>query len=485
MMEDLHQRIDRERKTANPNATDLTVFRRYTEGDQDATLTAEQKALLGTAAKHVYADNMADTVISAWASRLTLSGFAVEDGAVQAFLDDLYTRNGLGDLSYDANYATSRDGNHALMLRWLPDDRPLDPEMLETGDLPTERRAGRVTIHAEDWWDGTRGVWIAYDDQGRPAYAVKDFETWMVDGDGNGRLRKRRTVYFPGALHRYVQEGSGWRPFALPGDPPGTDGIVPWTKRDGSDLGIPVIHLSFPRFGKRRYGISELAGGFLANQDHLNDIQQDLIAAARLLGFQVITATGADFKTTPKIQPGTFLHTSNDAARFGAIPPGDLTQLIDAHGTKLQTIARTTATPQHVITGGDWPAGIALVQAEKPLIAKVRRLARVIGPAWATVAHRATEMANAFGGAALDEDDLITARFDDPEQLDALAEAEVMLARVRAQAELEALSDEQSLVALGLSEQEAAARIARKGQRAEMAASSFTRAFDRGDIGGA
>jgi hypothetical protein len=485
MAEDLHKQIDRERKAANPAASDLAVFRRYVEGDQDATLTADQKALLGAAAKHTYSDNMADTVISAWASRLTLTGFAVEDSAVEAFLnDDLYVRNGLGDLSYDTNYATARDGNHALMLRWLPDDRPADLDRIgEDGEVPTDRRAGRVTIHAEDWWDGKSGIWVAYDDRGRPAYAVKDFTQVMVDDTGNARERQRRTVYFPGMIHRYIKDG-GWQPFVLPTDPPGTDGIVPWTKRDGSDLGIPVVHFSFPRFGKRRYGVSELAGGFLANQDHLNDVQQDLTAAARLIGFQVMTATGASFKETPKIQPGTFLHTSSEAARFGSIPPGDLTQLIETHGLKLQTVARTTATPAHIITGGDWPAGIALVQAEKPLIAKVRRLSRVIGPAWGTVAHRATEMVNAFGGMSLDEDAPITTRFDDPEQLDTLAQAEVLAAQVRAQTEMEALSDEASLIALGLTEAEARERIERKAGRREAAMTSFQSAFDRGDIGG-
>jgi hypothetical protein len=55
---------------------------------------------------------------------------------------------------------------------------------------------------------------------------------------------------------------------------------------------------------------------------------------------------------------------------------------------------------------------------------------------------------------------------------------------VRAQTEMEALSDEASLIALGLTEAEARERIERKAGRREAAMTSFQSAFDRGDIGG-
>lgn len=463
--EALHAQIDRERKATSPQVSDLKIYRRYVEGNHDATLSPEMKTLLGAASKYPYADNVADMVLAAWSSRLTLTAFEVDDEPVREFLDDFYTRNHLGDLSYDTNYATGRDGNHALMLRWLSDDRASQPLSLEAEapDVVPSRTTGQVTVHTEDWWDGECGVWVAYDDRGRPAYAVKEFLQPIVQDDGRVVQKKRRTVYFPGRIERYIEEGRGWAAYSLP-DEPGH--IVPWTKRDGSPLGIPVVHFSFPRFGKRRYGVSELAGGFLASQDHLNDVQQDLTAAARLLGFQILWSTGVAWQTTPKLEPGTFLYAEGDAAKFGNIPAGDLKQLIDTHGLKLQTIARMTATPIHIITGGDWPAGIALVQAEKPLIAKVMRLAAAIGPSWATVAHRATEMTNAFGNAGLDEDALIAAVFANPEQLDQLAQAQVDETKAKALVAREMLSDRQSLIDFGLTEQEADDILRRRDERA-------------------
>jgi hypothetical protein len=58
-------------------------------------------------------------------------------------------------------------------------------------------------------------------------------------------------------------------------------------------------------------------------------------------------------------------------------------------------------------------------------------------------------------------------RFADPEQLDQLAQAEVAKAKADAQMALELLNDEESLVAVGLTEEEARKRIQRRQQRAE------------------
>jgi hypothetical protein len=459
MAEGLHAQIERERRAAFPNAADLIEFRRYVAGDQDGTIGFEQKQILGTVAKHPFADNVADMMISATAARLDLTGFTSPGDAVAAFLtDDLFVRNQMGDLGYDCHYAASRDGNHAVMLNWEADERARQP------NTPGGPIGGRVTLHLEDWWDGTTGIFVAHGRNGRPSYAVKDFREMIGDPP---RDRLRRNIYFPGEIHRFIKEGGEWSPYPLDGEP--ANGIVAWTRADGRPLGIPVVPFSNPRFGRRLYGSSDLAGGFLAVQDQLNDIQMDVTAAARLLAFQIITATGVTFPKDPVIAPGTMLQASKETARFGAIPAGDITQLTEAHGLKLQTVARNASVPIHIITGGNWPAGIALVQAEKPLITKVERLAKTIGPSWATVAHRATEIANAFGRAQLDEDSPIAAVFAAPEKLDPLAVAEVRKMEAEAQAAIEMLTDRESLIAIGIPEVEADARL----QRRQAAAAQF------------
>jgi hypothetical protein len=463
MPESLHEQIDRERGTTQPNAADLETYRLYAAGEHTSTLTPRQKAILGGASRQPYSDNVADMVIAAWSNRLKLRGFHCEDEGVQTFLDEFYTHNQLASMSYDINYAVGRDGNHAVILRWLPDDAPpMEESDNEEPPIPPRVTGGQVTAHNEDWWDGKQGVWVAYDDRGRPAYAVKDFVTLVGDPPHKA---DRRTVYFTDRIERYIKDGGGWQPYPLPDEP----WPVPWVKQDGAPLGIPVIHYSFPRFGKRRYGISELAGGFLGNQDHINDMQQDLTAAARLLGFQILWSTGIEWAENPVLEPGVLLHADAPDAAFGVLPAGDIKQIRDAHGTKLQTIARMTMTPIHIIQGGTWPAGIALVQADKPLIAKCMRLMESIGPSHTTKAHRATEMANAFGGAGLNEDALITSVFADPEQLDQLAQAELDEAKAKALKAREELKDRKSLIDIGLTEEEVEEILTDREEQAQKA----------------
>jgi hypothetical protein len=140
--------------------------------------------------------------------------------------------------------------------------------------------------------------------------------------------------------------------------------------------------------------------------------------------------------------------------------PGDLSQLESYHQRLLGVIARDTATPEHLIGAGAWPSGIAIQRADTPQIAKVRRLATTVGPAWATLGHRATEMANAFGGLALDEDALVTALFAPPEQLDPESKAVAAKADAEAFATLDQISDPLLMAKTGLVSREEAEQVA-------------------------
>jgi len=463
-MESIHERVKREREAALGDAAKVRAYREYAEGDQRGTISAEQKRILGEVVGNDFADNVCDLALSTAASRLELTGFDVADGAeVETdFLADLYTKNQLGDLQYDVHYRTTRDGNHALGLRWLPDDRRRNEATDPDAETPPTRSSGRVTVHHEPWWDGRdTGVFVAYDEAGAPAYAVKDFSQVMGDPP---RPRLRRTIYFPDHLERYLKDGDGWAAFALPSDPP--NGIVPWTKADGTPLGIPIIHFPNGRFGRAPYGASDLAGGVLGLQDELNDLQRDITAAGRLTAYQMLTVTGAKIENL-RVGPGRVIGSERADARIGAIPAGDMSQLLAGHAMKLATIARNTATPIHLIAGGDWPSGAALLRAEMPLVAKVQRMGKTIGPAWATLAHRATEIANAFGGLRLDEAKLITAVFAPPEKLDAQTLADIDKARVGVYAALAMLDDPVLIRKTGLlTEDEVTAMVADRTRRA-------------------
>lgn len=412
MPETLHERIERERKEAQPHAADVPVYRRYARGDQDKVMSADQMRQIAGITKHKFADNACGKILALIASRLEFTGWrtdGTDDGSVQRFLDTVFYKNQLGDVQFTTHYASSRDSNSALTLGWKAGATPAD---------------GRPVIHRDPWWDGKTGMFVAYGDDREKVYAVKDFYVTMGDPP---KPRLRRIVYWPDRIDRFILSGKQWQPF----DPSGNDQpSVPWTKRDNSPLGIPVVHFANGSDEDSPYGISVLGGGVVGLQDHLNDVHWDITVAARLVGFPMFTATGyqppmINGQAQPlKTGPGTVLTSTSPQTKFDVVQPGDLKQLIDVYQMKLRALASNTHTPEHVITGSEWPSGLALIRAEMPLIDQVKRLAKTYGPSWQEVGHRCTEIQNAFGASKLNEDALITAQFADPERLDEQAQAE-------------------------------------------------------------
>lgn len=415
----IHTQIEAERKAAQPGAEMVSRFRAYARGRQRGTLTAGQARILRGLLGNLFADNVCGMVLDQLAARLQLARFAVEADearaaagqAVETALRQIWTTTQLPALAGAAHYATLRDGNHAIALAW--DD-------------------GRVRLARERWWNGTSGMFVAYDAGERPSYAVKDWQA--PEG-------QRRTIWWPDRIERYLAQGDGWRPYQLPGD----DGAwpVPWVDRRGAPLGIPVVHLAClerPNDGDQKgdpsplYGTSILDGGLLGLQDEINDVQRDISAAARFAGYQMLWGTGitpqrdeAGNEVPLIVEPGAFFRDESPDAAFGALPAGSLQELERTLTIKLQAVSRQSAVPQHLIAG-DWPSGEALLRAERPLTDRCEALIRVIGPSWASVAHKATLLLNTFGGLALDPTLLIAAVYAPAERRDPLTRAQVATA---------------------------------------------------------
>lgn len=418
--ESIHTRIERERRAAAPSKfswSDLKRFREYARGRQRGTLNADQIRILQSVIGNKFSDNILKMIVSVHANRLRIARYDVEDDTVRDFIFDTWVKNQLPDLFADAIFATIRDGNHAVSLNWLPIDDPDD----EYG--------GRVVLLRERWWDGTEGIFVMYGDDGRPAYAVKEWKT--LEG------LQRRNVYFPEVFFRYVFDGGSWQPYALPGDPLAQNelgepvsGVIPWIKRDGAAIGIPIIHIANGSDDDSFYGASLLDGGPLAFQDQINAIQHDITAAAMLNGSPQTYSRGFMLPPDPEdptkklrivTGPGAHHHNDEATAEWGVIPGGDVSTLRDSYNLKIEAVCRNTSTPNHLITG-QWPSGEAIFRAEMPLVQSTRKLAESVGPAASSIMHRATEIANTFGrGPYLDEDALIQTRFEPPEQRDALA----------------------------------------------------------------
>lgn len=430
----IHDIIKRDREAAQPEAKMVSVFREYYRGRQKGTHATSQTKLLRGVLGNLFAENVCKKIITEAASRHELRRFEVGNQPVQDWLDKFLIKNHLADLQQQAGIAMLRDGTTALSLRWQAEN-------------PERPSIGRVTVHRERWWDGTQGVFVAYDATSEPSYAVRDWKQQISD-----QTATRRVIWFPDHIERYIASGDGWTAYEASGDPEGSTGIVPWTKRDGAPLGLPVIVLPNGSDNDTAYGASELDGGVLGLQDEVNDVHRDITAAARLTGFQMYWATGTtperDDAGIPKpinVGPGQVLQTSDPNARYGVLPAGNMEQLQTALMVKISAMCRMTDTPLHVITG-EWPSGAALLRAEMPLVAKVSRLNKTTGPAWTTLAHRSTEIQNTFGELEqLDENAMIAAVFAPPERLDALTQAEIAAAH-------ESLRTRQGLREIGYAE---------------------------------
>lgn len=403
----MHLQIEEDRKKAFPEAPLIAVFRRYVRGRQNATYTPNQQIILRGVNGNRKADNLCNKVVTETSNRLKLLRFNVAVESVRKFLDELYTKNQLAKLAKDVHLATVRDGNFCLSLNY-------------------DVEASRVTIHKEKWYDGKSGIFVGYGDNGQPAYAFKDWKT--------SRGKERRIIWWPDKIERYIRDGDGWKPFILDEDQ--GQWPVPWVRPDGTPLGLPIIHFANGSDDDSFYGASLLDGGVLGMQDDVNDAQVNITSSARLTGAQMLFFFGigpdldeATGQPKPmRVGPGAVFTSENPDAKAGAIPAGDLSQLKEAYQIKIQALARMTNTPMYLITGGDWPSGEALLQANQPLIEQVEALAESIGPAWATVAHRATELANVFGKAGLDEDAFIQAVFQPVNTRDPLTQSTIATA---------------------------------------------------------
>lgn len=399
-VQQLHQKIEHDRKVSLPEGAsweDVKTYRRYDRGIQGTTLSPSQQRMLRGLLGRNFADNVVHKIVFEHANRVTLLSFEVEDTAVKKHLDEFCIKNAMPDLSADADYAVVRDGNHALGLRWHDGQQ-------------------RVIAGRERFWDGTNGVFFNYGDDGLLEYAVKE---WEFDGD------KYRTVFWDDRIERYINRIGTWERRQLPSD---DTWPMPWVKRDGSPLHIPLVHLAGISDDDTKYGASIMAGGVLGLQDDINDIQRDITIAARMTAYQMYYATGVTSGDDDDIEvgPGMMLQNESPDAKYGVLAAGDLSQIIKGHDVKLQTISYNTATPLHLITGGNWPSGEALLRSEMPLNQSSERLVNSIQPSWTTFAHREVEIHNTFSSDPnLNEDVMITAKFAPTDKKDEMALTEV------------------------------------------------------------
>ena len=417
---ELQGRIEADRKAAFPKPGDINAYRNYARGRQRSTLTPDQRKVLTGVVGNQYCDNVCKRILVVLTGRIRLLKLNAPDKAMQAFLDELFVKNKLKRLSKKIHWMMWRDCAAGLTLKWDAD-------------------GARVKTLPERIWNGRDGIYFNYTDDGEVEYAVKE---WRERNNNNAL---RRTVFWANRIERYISQGNGWEWLVDDNSDEGTDaengapGRHWWTSdrtKNGEPLGHAAVH--FPRDiypadasdqdkdneGDNYQGVSMLSGGMLGIQDNINDHHMTLTAAARHLGYQIVTGTGitprfdvSGNEIPIKIRPGTLLLDKNVQAKFGFIPAGDVTQLIAALDKELEAAARTAVIPEHEIKG-QWPSGEAIMQANQPLVDQANDGVDCVFTQWQAVAVKAARIHNTFAPANLNDRSLIMPEFDDTERYD-------------------------------------------------------------------
>jgi hypothetical protein len=446
----IHEQIDNDRGRRKKYWSKIPTYRLYAAGEQQFKLPPKIKEILEGLTEHEFQDNVCGQIIAEARDRCTFEGWAVsgpkEDkdpseeppkppvipgvpnppppkvvpspesqaaDKVEQFLSDLYATCNVDRRSGEVHYDAFRDADTFVCLEW------------DAGEKREDMRRDQA-------WDGNSGTYMAYGDNDRPKYAVRQ---WVEDTEEKWW---RKNIYWPDRIERYVSKdmGTSWQRNPLPikdefGKQVGVEAWpVPWLDDEGQPMGIPVIHFLNSGKGELLYGTSELAGGVLGAQDHLTSMQYDMAGGSRMTAFQIYTAVGVALNTKLNVGAGELWIADKPDAAFGVLPPGDMSQIISVYMLKLQRLSQMTRTPYHIITGGDWPSGEALMRAEQPAIGKAESQIKRLKDCWVQVAHMAIKIHNRFGsGPKLATDPKvarITARFASPDRRDPLSRSAIV-----------------------------------------------------------
>jgi hypothetical protein len=407
-------RIHMDRDLVDPRMTRIFVFREYCKGWHTNILTPRQKQILRNLLSHRFCDNVCHQIIHDGVGRVRFLRYVSKDEKVNDFLADLYRDNKLEDRQTEIHYDQGCDGNTYLGVAYNYDTK-------------------KVNIYREPSWDGSQGMFTAYDIADQPLYSVKEWFDIMS--------MKIRVVYLPDQILRFTSTTGAigsWEPYQLNDD---TQWPMMWVNPNTyQPLGIPVVHMPNPGRGNGNYGWSDLQGvpGY---QDQLNDLQFAMSATGRQTAYQMYYVSGYRRRTNtpPNLQalqkrgdeaggpdgqggleagPGQVWTSTSPDTSFGVLPAGDCHGLIELYDKKLERIAMMTSTPLSVLKGiTDKSDDI------KPAVAKAWMKIGKARIAYIEVAKLAIKLENAYGKGGLDEDAIIDAQFADPEMMDPISQA--------------------------------------------------------------
>ena len=376
---------------------DVALYRDFYTGDHDVTLSERQRARLHlTQAQLRSLANVCPLIVDVVAERLSIVAWEATAPATADKLAGWWTDCDLDTQQDDVHLSALRDGDGYLIVDW---------------DAANER----PVFHHNLADDGYNGAGIVYASANRtPLYGYKRWR--LEEGDDVGQTRLN--LYYPDRIERYITGRAGlWAQYQEPDD---TGWPAPWVDAGGNPLGVPVIHFPTNPNGND-YGSSELEA-VLPLQRVLTSLWIDLLAAADMTGFQLVTLTG-DVPAEEMINaPRTIWYSDNPAAAFGTIPPGDLSLLVEAIRHTTMTIAQVSRVPLTMFQDSKAVSSAdTIVASERGLTAKVNDRSKTYALAWREAMRMAIRLHNTYGPRPTLDEAGIRPRWASFEQVDMLA----------------------------------------------------------------
>lgn len=402
----------------------VLLARNYFNGIQEVYLTARAMEFLGLHGdQNTFKLNVCRTIVTTVANELNLIGFDTNeksDGgkpkeqAVWAM--DVYKKNKLDSLQDTVHEGALADSETFVIVEW--DAEQKYPRMIHNPRFVSVDAGG----------DGM-GVWMVYEngDPNQPLIAaVKQWIDTQYDVNGQPHSVKRRTIYYPDRIERWVYRTATWEHFTNMVDEAWPQ---PWVDKQGEPLGIPVFH--FKNKGQR----SEHWDG-IPMQDAINKQLVDILAAGDLTAFKSLFGFGfyptidgkepkADGSNVMKMGPAQFNGTMKppDQASLHEIEGADVTPLVETLVKLVLFTAQITDTPasKFVVT-----AAIASEKTIKEQDAGLKKKATdrrgLFGDPWAAAMAMARKLSNFYSNTLLSEEIKLLPMWEHTETLEELKE---------------------------------------------------------------
>jgi len=406
----------------------VETLREYTNGEQSAQMTDDQKVLLvgADAAGRPNSDpefnvNVCSIIIDALVDRLNITGFSVTIPDNEARSEDIsrevmrwWDASNMDGGQQDAHFAAARDADAYPIVMY-------------------DTEAMRPTVVLNESFDGDAGVEVAYEDAHpqTPLYAVKRWEMQRPTvGNANTPRVLRMNVYFDNRVEYYISQGvtgsksqAGWRPLQYGdrdfvadqmtleqlNDPYNRpyEACVVWQtdngRESGTPLGLQVKHLRHNARGNP-YGRSRIADIVPGLQDAINRAGLSIQAAALLSGFKEAVITGFFPKKDPegvsnamKRSPAAVHYFGDKEVSITQFAESDLMQLISVLDKFIVLAATLTSTPLSLFNlTAQTPAEGTQKQLEQALVTAVEKAQRDFGQTWQNIIRQMLVFEAAF-----------------------------------------------------------------------------------------